>query len=40
MTGMFYGAFKFKQQVCGWTLKRKDIDGSLCSVKYCIECTD
>ena len=37
---MFKGASKFNQQICGWTVEGEDIEGSLCSVESCIECTD
>jgi len=41
MYGMFKGASKFNQQICGWTVEGEDMfDGSLCSVESCIECTE
>jgi len=51
MDGMFYGATKFNQQMCGWTVNLTQVfvnltqaedmfDGSLCSVESCIECPE
>jgi len=41
---MFNGASEFNQQMCDWKIIDNQLsnmfDGSLCSVKSCLECTE